>query len=114
MRKENSTNAINEKYLHNICALNVAIDAIGSRWIAQIVYSISKGFNRFHLLNEELPNISEQVLSRKLNRLEAQNILNKDVLPNTIPIGIQYTLTSKGEDLIPILKRLCEWERSHG
>jgi DNA-binding HxlR family transcriptional regulator len=66
MRKENSTNAINEQFLFQVCELNSAIAIINGRWKVQIVYSISKGNNRFHLMIKELPNISEQVLGRQL------------------------------------------------
>ncbi len=113
MRKKNSTNFINEKYLHERCALNVAIDVIGSRWVSQIIFSISQGANRFHLMKEELPNISEQVLSRKLNTLEKQNIIIKRAIPDTIPLGVRYILTSKGESLLPIFESLCAWGKSY-
>ncbi|WP_106791129.1 helix-turn-helix domain-containing protein [Aquimarina sp. Aq78] len=113
MRKENSTNSINERYLHKKCALNVAIDIIGVRWASQIIFSISQGVNRFHLLKEELPNISEQVLSRKLKILEKQKIIIKTIIPDSTPIGVRYILTSRGEDLLPIFENICEWGKSY-
>ena len=58
MRKENSTNAINEQFLFQVCELNSAIAMISGRWKSQIVYSISQDNNRFHLIKKELPNIS--------------------------------------------------------
>jgi Predicted transcriptional regulators len=109
MRKESSTNAINERFLHRICELNSAIDIIGGRWKSQIVYSISEGNNRFNLLKKELPNISDQVLSRQLKDLERHAIIYKKPIPGAIPNGVEYMLTSKGQDLVPILRNLCEW-----
>lgn len=109
MRKENSSNAINEQFLFQVCELNSAIAIIGGRWKAQIVYSISQGNNRFHLLIKELPNISEQVLGRQLKELEAHAIIIKKGIPDTVPVGIEYVLTSKGLDLVPILESLCNW-----
>lgn len=109
MRKETSTNAINEQFLFQVCELNSAIAMISGRWKSQIVYSISKGNNRFHLLKRELPNISEQVLGRQLKELETHAILVKREIPDTVPVGIEYLLTSKGNDLVPILENLCNW-----
>ncbi|EJL76114.1 winged helix-turn-helix transcriptional regulator [Chryseobacterium populi] len=109
MRKENSTNAMNEQFLFGICELNSAVSMISGRWKSQIVYSVSEGNNRFHLLKKELPNISEQVLGRQLKELETHKIIVKKEIPGTVPAGIEYVLTNKGEDLIPILKNLCEW-----
>jgi len=113
MRKENSTNSINERFLSQVCELNSAISMISGRWKSQIVYSISQGNNRFHLLKKELPNISEQVLGRQLKELETHAIIIKEEIPDTVPVGIEYVLTNKGRDLVPILSSLCDWGKSY-
>lgn len=109
MRKEKSTNSINEQFLFQVCELNSAISIISGRWKSQIVYSISQGNNRFHLLQKELANISETVLARQLKELETHAVLVKNEIPNTVPVGIEYILTNKGNDLVPILESLCDW-----
>lgn len=109
MRKENSTNFLNERFLFRVCELNSALAIIGGRWKSQIVYSISLGNNRFHLLKKELPNISDPVLGRQLKELETHGIIVRRELPETERPGIKYILTNKGMDLVPILKGLCEW-----
>ncbi|PWG81806.1 winged helix-turn-helix transcriptional regulator [Pararcticibacter amylolyticus] len=108
-RKENSTNAINEQFLFQVCELNSAIAMISGRWKSQIVYSIAEGNNRFHLLKRELVNISEQVLGRQLKELEMHAIIVKREIPGSVPAGIEYLLTNKGRDLVPILQHLCDW-----
>lgn len=113
MRKENSTNSINEQFLFQVCELNSAVAMISGRWKSQIVYSISQGNNRFHLLRKELPNISEQVLSRQLKELETHAIIIKKEIPGTVPAGIEYILTNKGSDLVPILASLCNWGKTY-
>lgn len=113
MRKETSTNSINEQFLFQVCELNSALAMISGRWKSQIVYSISKGNNRFHLLKKELPNISEQVLGRQLKELETHAIIIKKEIPDSVPVGIEYLLTSKGLDLIPILENLCNWGKTY-
>jgi DNA-binding HxlR family transcriptional regulator len=109
MRKKQSSNYINEQFLGEVCERNSAINMISGRWKAQVVYFIAKGKNRFHLLLQELPNISEPVLARQLKELEAHAILVKREIPDTVPIGIKYILTNKGLDLVPILDSLCKW-----
>lgn len=113
MRKETSTNVANEQFLFGICELNSAVSIISGRWKSQIIYSISEGNNRFHLLKKELPNISEQVLGRQLKELETHKIIIKKEIPDTTPAGIEYVLTNKGQDVIPILKNLCEWGKEY-
>jgi DNA-binding HxlR family transcriptional regulator len=48
-------------------------------------------------------------LSRQLKELETHAILIKKLIPNTTPNGIEYILTTKGHDLVPILVNLCDW-----
>jgi len=84
MRKESSTNSINEQFLFQVCELNSAIAMISGRWKSQIVYSISQGNNRFHLLKKELSNISEQVLGRQLKELETHAIIIKKKFPKLL------------------------------
>lgn len=109
MRKKQSSNYINEQYLFEVCERNSAISMISGRWKSQIVYYICKGNNRFYLLQQVLPNISETVLARQLKELETHAILVKREIPNTVPTGIEYILTNKGMDLVPILDSLCNW-----
>lgn len=113
MRKENSTNSANERFLFQVCELNSAVAIINGRCKSQIVYSISQGNNRFHLLKKELPNISDQVLSRQLKVLETHAIIIKKEIPETIPAGIEYAITNKGLDLVPILESLCNWGKTY-
>lgn len=109
LRKKQSANYVNEQFLFEVCELNSAISMISGRWKSQIVYSISQGSNRFHLLQKELPNISETVLARQLKELENHAILIKQEIPDTVSAGVEYVLTNKGTDLIPILESLCDW-----
>jgi DNA-binding HxlR family transcriptional regulator len=109
MRKKQSSNYINEQFLSQVCERNSAISMVSGRWKSQIVYYISQGNNRFHLLQQKLPNISEPVLARQLKELETHAILIKREIPDTVPTGVKYILTNKGLDLVPILDSLCNW-----
>lgn len=109
MRKKQSSNYQNEQLLAEICERNSAISIVSGRWKSQIVYNISLGNDRFHLLQQKLPGISEMVLARQLKELENHAILVKREIPNTVPPGKRYILTNKGLDLVPILDSLCNW-----
>jgi len=109
MRKKGSSNYLNEQFLFQTCERNSAINIVSGRWKSQIVYYISQGNDRFHLLQKKLPAISETVLARQLKELESHAILVKREIPGTVPTGIKYILTNKGVDLVPILDSLCRW-----
>ncbi|WP_426326803.1 winged helix-turn-helix transcriptional regulator [Pedobacter sp. R-06] len=109
MRKKQSSNYINEERLAQICERNSAISIVSGRWKSQIVFNIFLGNDRFHLLLQQLPGISETVLARQLKELENHAILVKKEIPDTVPAGKRYILTNKGQDLVPILDNLCNW-----
>ena len=60
-----------------------------------------------------MPNISEQVLGRQLKELETHRLIVKKEIPDTVPAGIEYILTNKGKEVVPILKNLCEWGKTY-
>lgn len=109
MRKKQSSNYQNEQILAQICQRNSAISMVSGRWKSQIVFNIHLGNDRFHLLQQNLPGISEMVLARQLKELETHAILVKREIPGTVPVGRRYILTNKGQDLVPILDSLCNW-----
>lgn len=109
MRKEQSSNSINEQYLLTACGLNLAMSKISGRWKVHILVSIVNGYNRFNLLHKRIDNISEQVLGRQLKALEKDGIIVKKIIPETVPIGIEYSFSDKGKELMPILQALCDW-----
>lgn len=113
MRKEQSTNSINEQYLFTACELNSAMALIGGRWKIPILLSISKGNNRFSLLLKDLEYISEQVLGRQIKELEKNSLITKKKIPNTIPLGVEYSLTNRTIELLPILNNLCVWGKQY-
>jgi DNA-binding HxlR family transcriptional regulator len=47
-------------------------------------------------------------LSKRLDDLEAHGIITKKRFAE-VPPHIEYTLTEKGHDLLPILKNMANW-----
>ena len=109
MKKENSTNSLNEKHLLNTCDFNYVLQLIGGRWKSQIIFSIAHHNDRFSLIKNDLQNISDQVLGRQLKALENEGIIEKTEIPETTPKGIKYSFTQKADSLIPLLRELCYW-----
>jgi DNA-binding HxlR family transcriptional regulator len=108
MVKENSSNALNKAFLLDSCRINGALDMISGRWKALIIIHISEGTNRFSLLKNVLPGISDQALGKQLKEMEADLLLNKEIIAE-VPVRVDYHLTDKGNALLPILTDLSNW-----
>lgn len=63
---------------------------------------------RYGQLKKFIPDITHKVLSQQLKELEARLLINRKEYPQ-IPPKVEYSLTEKGETLIPILKLMGEW-----
>jgi len=53
------------------------------------------------------------MLTKTLRELEKDRIINRKVYPE-VPPKVEYSLTSKGESVLPILDSLCEWGEKYG
>jgi DNA-binding HxlR family transcriptional regulator len=85
-----------------------AMEIIGSKWTALILRDLSDGPKRFGELEKSVGSINPRTLSQRLDDLESHGIVTKTSYAE-VPPRIEYTLTSKGKDLIPVLKAMSNW-----
>lgn len=109
MRKENSTNYINEKQIAGSCDIAAALAQIDGRWKLTILGQLLLyGTLRFSELKAHIPLISEKMLSQQLNKMAKDDLIVKVVISQK-PLKIQYGLTAKGLSLKPVLLSLYRW-----
>lgn len=89
-----------------------ALEVMGNKWTALIIRELSPGPKRFGQLQTALPDISPRTLSQRLDDLERLNIISQKSYSDTPP-RVEYSLTPKGTDLIPILRQMAEWGYKH-
>lgn len=85
-----------------------AMEIIGNKWTALILRDLFTGPKRFGELEKSVGHINPRTLSQRLDDLERCNIVTKKSYAE-VPPRIEYTLTQKGEDLLPILRQMAEW-----
>lgn len=88
--------------------VEAAADILGSKWTALILRDLASGHCRFCALEKTVGKINPRTLSKRLDELEAQGIITKVTYPEAPP-RVEYTLTPKGEDLVPILEQMATW-----
>jgi DNA-binding HxlR family transcriptional regulator len=85
-----------------------AMEIIGSKWTALILRDLAEGSKRFSELEKSVGSINPRTLSQRLDDLEQHAIVTKRSYAETPP-RIEYTLTPKGEDLVPVLRAMSAW-----
>ena len=85
-----------------------AIELIGRKWTGAIVFLLLKGPSRFTTLREAIPDITDRMLSERLQELEREAIVERKVFPET-PVRVEYTLTRKGRALASTVDSIADW-----
>ena len=91
-----------------IGCIAAAMEIIGSKWTALILRDLASGPKRFCLLERSVGSINPRTLSKRLDDLETQGIITKQDYAE-VPPRIEYALTPKGEDLVPLLQQMARW-----
>lgn len=90
--------------------LSKALDLIGKRWTALIIYQLLEGPQRFNAIEAALP-ISGRLLSERLKELEKEGIVGRKVY-SEIPIRVEYSLTEKGRSLETTVREIETWSKN--
>ena len=86
----------------------LTLNLIGDKWKLQILEKLSEGTKRFGELKKSLANITQKVLTSNLRAMEESGLLVRNVYAQ-IPPRVEYTLTSVGESLKPVIDTMTAW-----
>lgn len=93
---------------HYGCAVEAALDVIGSKWKGVVLFHLLDGKKRFNELRRLIPSVTQRMLTLQLRELEKDKVISRKVYPE-VPPKVEYSLTPLGQSLKPILFSLREW-----
>src|SRR5436190_13749634 len=85
-----------------------ASELIGRRWTGAIIFVMLKSRCRFATLRMAIPDITDRMLSERLQELEQEGIVERTVVP-VMPVRVEYALTKKGRALSAAIEAISEW-----
>ncbi|GII82153.1 transcriptional regulator [Sphaerisporangium siamense] len=94
------------------CGLDAAVDVMGGKWKARILWRLSEGTRRFEELRREIPGISEKMLIQQLREMEAHGLVHREI-HRQVPPKVEYSLTEFGVSLNAALEPLGDWGHVH-
>lgn len=77
-----------------------------------LLYALSHGRNRFGELQTAVGGVNPRTLSARLDALEGEGIISKTTY-SEMPPRVEYALTEKGRDLLPIIESMIVWGQKH-
>jgi DNA-binding HxlR family transcriptional regulator len=99
---------LNKQIEPSVGCIAAAMEIIGNKWTALILRDLFSGSKRFGELEKSVGGVNPRTLSQRLDDLEKQGIITKESFAE-MPPRIEYTLTAKGEALLPILEQMAAW-----
>ena len=89
------------------CPLTECMAFLGGAWTPNVIWYLREGPRRFNELRGDVAGISAKVLSQRLQRLHADGIVDRRVMP-TAPPTVEYELTELGRELLPAVDAIVE------
>ncbi len=91
------------------CPVRNVLSRIGDKWSMLVLFTLETNKNqRFKELQRNIPDISQKMLTSTLKMLEGDNLVHREAFPE-IPPRVEYSLTDKGQGLLPLIDNLMVW-----
>lgn len=94
------------------CPVEAAMDVIGGKYKAIIVYELIGKTLRYNEIQKLVPQATPRMLSKQLKELEADGVIKRVLYP-VVPPRTEYSLTELGNTIVPIVEALCSWGESY-
>ncbi len=86
----------------------LAIELLGKKWTGLIIRVLLDGPKRFKEIKEQIPEMSDRILTERMKELEKLDVVKRNVYPEK-PVRIEYELTKKGLALKPVIEAIQSW-----
>ncbi|MEM7652409.1 MAG: helix-turn-helix domain-containing protein [Pseudomonadota bacterium] len=94
------------------CPMEAALDVMGGKWKGVILFRLSEKMYRFNELNRIVCGITARTLTKQLQELAADGLIERTAYPE-VPPRVEYRLTAAGDALVPILLSLKLWSEEY-
>jgi DNA-binding HxlR family transcriptional regulator len=88
--------------------VELALEVIGGKWKMPILWRLKDRSWRYGELKKSLDQITHKMLTEQLREMERDGLIHREV-HQVIPPKVEYSLTPKGETVIPIIESLRDW-----
>ena len=95
--------------LYPNCPIRNVLSRVGDKWSMLVLFTLENNdCQRFKELQRNIPDISQKMLTATLKTLEGDGLVSREAFPE-IPPRVEYSLTEKGQSLLPLINNLISW-----
>lgn len=90
-------------------AISDTMSLLSGKWKFHILGTLIEG-NKLGFMDllREIKGIGTKMLSKELQDLEVNNLINRQVM-HTKPITVEYSITEYGKTLSPLIDEMAKW-----
>src|SRR5688572_28335536 len=101
-----------QHYTCDTCGLVPALDVIGGKWKALVLWEMNTRPRRIGEFKRLVPGISEKMFIRAFREMERDGIVHGEVF-HGVPPRVEYWVTEFGATLNAAWEPLCSWGQQH-
>lgn len=94
------------------CPTRQILDRVGDKWAVLILLLLRAQPMRFNQLRRTIEGISQKMLSQVLKSLERDGLIRRRAIA-TVPVTVEYSITSLGATLAAAVDPLRDWAERH-
>ena len=97
------------------CPVRNILARLCDKWALLVIYILDRSGKenmRFMELKQQMPDISQRMLTMTLRTLEEDGYITRTIF-SEIPPRVEYALTERAKSLKPILDSLLQWSFEH-
>lgn len=91
------------------CPLEYGLEIFRGKWDSRVICVLNeKKVLRYSEIRKEMGNVTDAVLAATLKKLIANDLIQRKSY-DEIPPRVEYSLSEKGQSVVPILQSICKW-----
>lgn len=92
--------------------LKKILKLLDNKYKYEIIYNLTLNKMRFGEIKDNIATITQQLLTKQLKQLEKDNLIARKKY-NGFPRKVEYSLTSFGQSLKPLINIMKKWEEKN-
>ena len=94
------------------CPSRQVLDALSDKWVTLVLTALAGEPRRYSELSRTIAGVSQKMLTQTLRTLERDGLITRTITPS-VPVRVDYELTSLGRTLLPVVRAIKDWSESH-
>lgn len=90
------------------CPSRALLARIAEKWALLVLVALEEGPTRFGALRRRIEGVSQKMLTQTLRALERDGLVTRH-LHDEMPLRVEYALTDRGHELLPLAAQLKHW-----